>query len=226
MPPSFFLIRAFFIVIISLVAAACTTPYQPNTVIGSGGLGGFKDRKIADNAYFVEFRGNGNTPKTTVERYFLYRCAEITKEKGYKYFSVVLNPKVGAFDELEPLAGAVERDGFLPVKSRGGGTSYYYVPGGTYTVRIFIGQGTVRMYNQNDVPGVILGWSAVDVMKSLDPFMKDVKNVVPMPPISIIDKNKGLTNLPDPLKLPPSSFEAPPLPSLPVKPLSPKPTSI
>lgn len=62
----------------------CSTPYQPK-----GMLGGYSEEKIITNMYRVEFEGNQHSKPGTIQQYLLYRCAELTKEKGFDYFLIV-----------------------------------------------------------------------------------------------------------------------------------------
>ena len=61
----------------------CSTPYQPK-----GMLGGYSEEMVIKNLYKVEFKGNQHTDAETIQRYLMYRCAELTEEKGYDYFTV------------------------------------------------------------------------------------------------------------------------------------------
>lgn len=71
-----------------LAACATPTPYQP-AVRGSAVSGGFSDMRIADNRFRVTFAGNTLTSRETVERYLLYRAAELTIQTGYDWFEIV-----------------------------------------------------------------------------------------------------------------------------------------
>ena len=71
----------------TLLAAGCATqtPYRPAT--GSGfARTGYSDRQIEANRFMVSFAGNGYTPRETVERYLLFRAAQLTVQQGYDYF--------------------------------------------------------------------------------------------------------------------------------------------
>lgn len=73
-----------------LVVAGCATEtaYRPAT--GSGfERAGYSDRMIEANRYAVSFAGNSYTSRDTVERYLLYRSAELTVQQGYDYFILV-----------------------------------------------------------------------------------------------------------------------------------------
>ena len=68
-----------------LTACATATPYQPN-VAGQKASGGFSDTRLETNRYQVNFAGNSVTSRETVERYLLYRAAEVTVQQGYDWF--------------------------------------------------------------------------------------------------------------------------------------------
>lgn len=68
-----------------LSACATATPYQPN-VRGNAASGGYSDYRIADNRFRVTFSGNSLTSRDTVERYLLFRAAELTLAQGYDGF--------------------------------------------------------------------------------------------------------------------------------------------
>jgi hypothetical protein len=73
-----------------LGAAACetATPYQPLQK-GNVVSGGYTEQKISSDRYRVSFQGNSITERETVERYLLYRAAELTTEAGYDWFQLV-----------------------------------------------------------------------------------------------------------------------------------------
>lgn len=73
---------------VTLAACATATPYQPN-VKGQAVSGGFSETRIESDRYRVAFAGNSLTSRETVERYLLYRAAELTVEQGYDWFSMV-----------------------------------------------------------------------------------------------------------------------------------------
>ncbi len=68
-----------------LTACATATPYQPN-IAGQKAQGGFSDRRLETDRYQVNFAGNSVTSRETVERYLLYRSAEVTVQAGYDWF--------------------------------------------------------------------------------------------------------------------------------------------
>lgn len=70
----------------TLVAACATeTTYRPAT--GSGFYRtGYSDLRIEPNRYRVTFAGNTVTDRDVVERYLLFRAAELTLQNGFDYF--------------------------------------------------------------------------------------------------------------------------------------------
>jgi hypothetical protein len=73
---------------VGLTACATQTPYQP-AMRGTAVSGGFSDVRVADNRFRVTFAGNTLTSRETVERYLLYRAAELTTQTGYDWFEIV-----------------------------------------------------------------------------------------------------------------------------------------
>ena len=73
---------------LSLAACGTPTPYQP---LQTGGIsnGGYSDTRVSSDRYRVSFQGNTITDRDTVERYLLYRAAELTREAGYDWFAMV-----------------------------------------------------------------------------------------------------------------------------------------
>lgn len=69
------------------VLASCSTPtpYQPATGSGSYRTG-YWDEQIESDRFRVTFAGNSMTSRETVERYLLYRAAQLTVERGGDYF--------------------------------------------------------------------------------------------------------------------------------------------
>lgn len=69
-----------------LFVTACATgptPYQPRP---EDGLHGYSEQALERDRVRVVFRGNFLTSQETVENYLLYRAAEVTLERGYRYF--------------------------------------------------------------------------------------------------------------------------------------------
>jgi hypothetical protein len=73
---------------LALTACATATPYQP-LQRGSAVSGGFSEQQVESNRWRIAFTGNSLTSRETVERYLLYRAAELTLTQGYDWFEMV-----------------------------------------------------------------------------------------------------------------------------------------
>lgn len=68
-----------------LASCATPTPYAPAS--GSGNYRtGYWDEQIERDRFRVTFAGNSLTSRETVERYLLFRAAQLTVERGGDYF--------------------------------------------------------------------------------------------------------------------------------------------
>jgi hypothetical protein len=82
-----FVLPALAIAALSLAACETATPYQPLHARNSQASGGYSDQQIEANRWRVTFAGNDLTSRETVERYLLYRSAELTLAQGGDWFS-------------------------------------------------------------------------------------------------------------------------------------------
>lgn len=71
--------------LIVLLLNSCATGYH-----AEGFSGGYNQLRLSEDEYLVGFSGNAYTGMGKVHTFVMRRAAELTKEKGYKYF-VVLN---------------------------------------------------------------------------------------------------------------------------------------
>ncbi|MGI9491656.1 MAG: CC0125/CC1285 family lipoprotein, partial [Geminicoccaceae bacterium] len=69
------------------VLTACSASPTPYQLEGDGG--GYSEQQIEQDRYSVKFIGNAVTPRDTVEKYALYRAAEVKLETDHDYFKVV-----------------------------------------------------------------------------------------------------------------------------------------
>lgn len=73
---------------LAVTSCATPTPYQPATGAGQYRMG-YWDEAIESDRYRVSFAGNSLTSRETVERYLLYRAAELTLQRGFDHFILV-----------------------------------------------------------------------------------------------------------------------------------------
>ena len=73
-----------------LFLASCATKYAPATGSFWDGHTGYSEIALDSTTWQVTFCGNNNTSDDIVNRYALYRSAELTDQRGFDYF-VILN---------------------------------------------------------------------------------------------------------------------------------------
>lgn len=71
-----------------LSACAAETAYRPATGQGYARTG-YSDREVEPGRFLITFGGNSYTSRDTVERYLLFRAAELTVQRGGDYFLLV-----------------------------------------------------------------------------------------------------------------------------------------
>lgn len=126
---------------LSLLLAGCTTAYQPR-----GMTGGYEEQKLDEDMYRVSFYGNGNTPRAAVLKYFLYRCAELTLERGFQHFELYAAQRGMQSGAIEPVQVA------------------QYT---TYTITTWSASAIVRMYPGDVMMGAPTLFSAKEVTSAL-----------------------------------------------------------
>ena len=81
------------IVVLGLLLSGCAgglgTKYEPE-----GFRGGYSDQQIARNIFKVTFKGNGYTGRQTVQNRAMLRAAELTLEKDYDLFAIILDDQI------------------------------------------------------------------------------------------------------------------------------------
>lgn len=78
------ILNSFYLIFLTAFFSSCATSYQPD-----GLAGGYEELRLGENLYSVTFSGNGYTRKKRAVDFCLLRCAEITKENEFKYFTIV-----------------------------------------------------------------------------------------------------------------------------------------
>ncbi|MEM5312356.1 hypothetical protein [Paraburkholderia sp. JHI869] len=158
-------VLALAVVAASAAMTGCATPYQ-----SEGLTGGYKDRQIDDQTLHVQFWGNGYSTQQNVHKYFLYRCAELTRQHGFKYFMVIPPAIAGA---LAPTSSLVRTSGFDHSMMRK--TVYYVpiiIPSGGGGVNRHEESADIRMFNDDAVLTMkVTGWDAAEVLDQLGPFV-------------------------------------------------------
>ncbi|GLQ99302.1 CC0125/CC1285 family lipoprotein [Dyella mobilis] len=173
-------IKAVALLLLVTMLASCATPYQKR---GFGG--GYHETKIDQNNYIVYFDGNGESSEQRIWSFWIYRCAQLTLENGYTYFSLsrVLNNmnKATAFDPDEgghayPAVLIGDANGHLIDVHAGGYSGVILVPGGT--IVSWHSKAVVTMYGQI-VPQKTLVVRAQTVIDMLDAYIKSGGTTMP-----------------------------------------------
>ncbi len=127
--------------IIFLTGCVTSTPYQPADYLGNG----YKDVQLTDNKMRISFKGNKVTERETVETYLFYRAAEVTQDKGFRFFRFT-HFETDRMSETESMSPAFY--GFYP-RDRRRFPYYVYGPnqpyGGTVTHNEFEAVAFVSM---------------------------------------------------------------------------------
>ena len=147
-----------------ITLAGCMTAYQPH-----GLTGGYKEQKLDEDTYLVSFYGNGHTPRGVVLKYFLYRCAELTLDRGYAYFELYAPERSRTSWDAGP---------FVKVAGHAAPPVVTYTPG--VQVTTWSASGIVRMYRQDILAPSPTLFSAREVVGALG---SDVHSGNPTPTV-------------------------------------------
>lgn len=77
--------RYLVILFISILLSACAATYKP----AEDGVSGYRDHQVNETTFYVEYTESKRVSWKQVHDFALKRCAEITRQKGYKFFDVV-----------------------------------------------------------------------------------------------------------------------------------------
>ena len=73
------MIRITFLATVAVLLSGCAAHYGKWSMLGGGG---YKDEEMEPGVHKVTFGGNGYTSEKRVATFTIYRCAELTAEKG------------------------------------------------------------------------------------------------------------------------------------------------
>jgi hypothetical protein len=150
-----------------ILLAGCATPYQARTH-----QAGYTDQRIDDSTYTVTYRGDGTTDAERVWNFWMYRCAELTIEKGFTYFSIVPGARRTSSVSTPSLRPAVAYAGgsgeFVHTKG-GGGTYYTYSVPYTYTVAL--SSATIKLHAEPLPAHLLIAINAAKLKELLAPVV-------------------------------------------------------
>lgn len=155
--------RGLRLILLTAALAGCAKPalYQPmRDDVGYG------ERRLEENHYTVWFIGNTATPRQTVEDYVLYRCAELTLDRGYDYFVLSNRSTQG---EHHPGSGVSLGLGGFRIGGSGGislGVGSGIPLGGD---RKYFGEANILLMKGRKPPNDPNAFDASEVQKHLEP---------------------------------------------------------
>jgi hypothetical protein len=88
--------------------AGCATGYHKLTPLAL--TGGFKEKDLGRNVWRMTFSANGYTTRETAQCFWLYRCAELTLEKGFDGFEVLSDIRLAQSVPVEKAFGSNESE--------------------------------------------------------------------------------------------------------------------
>jgi len=162
------------ILLAAVILAGCATAYGPR-----GFTGGYGDTKLAEDLYRVTFSGNGKTSRDMVWHYWIYRCAELTQQKGYSHFIIlkpndpvpqpVTRPMTNTSQQGDARNGGDSMGQLTPTATHSAPV-YIYTPG--ITIVTYSGNAVVKMLRvPADYPGQTV-LSAEVILKLIGPYVK------------------------------------------------------
>ncbi|MBU2547007.1 MAG: hypothetical protein KKB20_01230 [Proteobacteria bacterium] len=150
------------LLLIGLLIAGCgATRYQR---IGSEG--GYDDQCITDTNCLVWFRGNSQTPSERAMFYSLYRCAELTLERGFDYFVVE-----SSIEDLQKSEYHVPAEYKTTTTTEGNKTETKtsFSPARVETVEKPLARIRISMFKGEKPADAKEAYSAREVMRNLEP---------------------------------------------------------
>ena len=73
------------ITFVSILVSGCAATYHA----AKKGPSGYRDLQLQENVFYVEYTESVRSDWKQVHHFALKRCAEITKNRGYKFFDVI-----------------------------------------------------------------------------------------------------------------------------------------
>ncbi|HTT38571.1 MAG TPA: hypothetical protein VMH32_12985 [Burkholderiales bacterium] len=169
---------------VALIAlAGCATPYMRH-----GFFGGYSEKKIGEASYLVKFDGNGYSSKERVWYFWIYRCAELTRQHGYEMFALPGPEAAGA----EPTAVRKRWEASSPAlvepaQSAGAaGYPYYEPPRGLVTT--YHASGTIHMLRVPSAGEQALVLRAGAIIEALKPYVDSGGKATPPTRAQVLER--------------------------------------
>jgi len=129
-----------------VAVAGCATPYQPKNL--DGGFG-FSSMQLGESAFEVRFQGGAFDSQERASDFALLRAAELTLEKGFKYF-IIDN------DENTQETGVFSTPVWSSTTHTFAGSTTNYYGGNTYSVSEPASRKVIVCFKEKpDWPGLV-----------------------------------------------------------------------
>ena len=89
--------RTLILVCIVSLLTACVATYRA----ADQGVAGYRDLQLDKTSYYVEYTESTRTSWEQVHRFALRRCAELTKQRGYAFFDVLMKEEQSVYLESD-----------------------------------------------------------------------------------------------------------------------------
>ncbi|MEE9190225.1 MAG: hypothetical protein V3U16_05600 [Candidatus Neomarinimicrobiota bacterium] len=154
------------IILTTLLFISCKTAYGPKGISG-----GYFESKISDSEYQVSFKGNQHTTLDMTNASLLYRCADLTLEKGYEYFTII-------DDNIDTTTLTLRPDPVVPgktVSSMSGGTRTVIMAdlGNPTASTNYTATSHIKMYKSDALDYSMLLYYAPQVKEAFSYVIKD-----------------------------------------------------
>ncbi|MCC2633090.1 MAG: hypothetical protein K0S48_976 [Ramlibacter sp.] len=173
-----------YLIVGSFFVVGCATPphYGPRV----NGSFGYSDHDFADGRVMVTFVGDTNSGKDAVVKYWLYRCADMAVERGFRYFALL--PESPAKSGSLPGSLDPPTDGVSAFKARSAPIITIMVTGGgvetTWSKWGFVRFSHTRVHLLGEQ---VHSLHAPTVLKMLKPMVESNRNEGPPDVRDVID---------------------------------------
>ncbi|MFC1550343.1 hypothetical protein ACFL46_03540 [Candidatus Neomarinimicrobiota bacterium] len=149
------------LIFVSIFNVRCSSSYGPR-----GMMGGYFDTQLSEATYEVSFIGNQHTSIDKVNSSLIYRCAELTLEKGYEYF-VILDESV---DTSKVFIRSIPDDVKMSVSSQSGMNKVVVVPNldNPPESNKFSASCSIKMYSRENLDFEQKFFFAPQIMKAFE----------------------------------------------------------